>query len=310
MGGSVSPLVVIAGPTGSGKSDLSLRIAEEHRGEIVNCDSMQVYRGFDIGTAKVPPEERRGIPHHLIDIVDAHQIFTAGEYQVLGRKVLKEIADRDGLPVVVGGTGFYLRALLDGLSAGPAANADLRARLSAREQRRPGSVHRLLARLDPDAARIIHVNDVKKTQRALELRLLRNAPRETLPAPDPLTGFRVLKIGLNPPREELIGRLNRRLERMFASGLEDEVRGLLAPGVSPSAKPFESLGYKEALQLIQGELSASDALAAAQRATRQYAKRQMTWFRREPDMHWFAGFGHDPGLQARVLDHLRNRIFT
>lgn len=309
MGCTVPALVAIVGPTGSGKSDLALRLAEEFRGEIVNCDSMQVYRGFDIGTAKTPPDERRGVPHHLIDIVEPDQTFTAGEYQVLGRKVLNEIGSRGRLPLVVGGTGFYLRALLDGLSAGPSADIELRARLIAREQRRPGSVHRLLTRLDPDAAAAIHPNDVKKALRALELRLLRNAPRQTLPARDPLTGFRVIKIGLDPPRTELVERLNRRLERMFARGLIEEVRGLLAAGVPPGAKPFESLGYKEVLESIRGELTTEQAVAAAQLATRQYAKRQMTWFRRESEVQWFAGFGSDPAVQDRVfteISHLGN----
>lgn len=297
-------MIVIAGPTGAGKSELALRVAERFQGEIVNCDSLQVYRGFDIGTAKLPPEERRGIPHHLIDILDPGEHFTAGEYGRLGRSVLREIAARRRIPVLAGGTGFYLRTLLEGLSPGPSRDDDLRARLMDRERKRTGVLHRILTRLDREAATRIHPNDFNKTLRALELRLLRRAPSTSLERRDGLSGFQAWKIGLNPPRVALYERLNRRLQRMFERGLEEEVRGLLARGVSPQSKPFESLGYKEVLLVMAAQLDREQALEAAQIATRHYAKRQLTWFRRESGMTWFEGFGDEPAVWEQVCSFL------
>lgn len=285
------PLLALIGPTGSGKSELALRAAAAFNGEIVNCDSVQVYRGFDIGTAKLIPAAREGIPHHLIDAIDPDEVFTAGEYARLARVSIRAIAGRGRVPIVVGGTGFYLRALLEGLSPGPRRDDSLRERLLVREGRRKGSLHRILKRLDPSSARAIHANDVNKTLRALEMRLLADAPRSSLPAPDPLEGFAVVKVGLNPDRTALNTRLDLRLAAMFAQGLIGEVRALLDSGVSPTAKPFESLGYKEALRYVQGHLTLEEALQAAQQATRQYAKRQMTWFRRDDSVHWFPSFG-------------------
>jgi tRNA dimethylallyltransferase len=302
------PLIAIAGPTGSGKSELALRVARQFQGEIVNCDSLQIYRGFNIGTAKLRPEQREGIPHHLIDILDAGELFTAGEYARLGRGVLREIADRRRVPVIAGGTGFYLRALLEGLPPGPARSEDLRAQLLGREGRRPGVLHRLLTRLDPEAGARIHPNDLNKTLRALELRLLRNAPAATQEKPEGLSGFRVWKIGLNPPRDALYDRLNARLRGMFDEGLEEEVRGLLAAGASPLAKPFESLGYKEMLLYITGRLDREKAIEAAQIATRHYAKRQLTWFKRDAEMHWFEGFGGDTTIAERACSYLGQAI--
>lgn len=293
------PLLAIVGPTGSGKSELALRAAATFHGEVVNCDSLQVYRGFNIGTAKLSVPERRGIAHHLIDIVDPREMFTAGEYARLGRLTLVAIRERGRLPIVVGGTGFYLRALIDGLSPGPKRDDSLRGEMLARETRRKGSLHRILNRLDPIAAQAIHTNDLNKTLRALELRLLRAAPRSSLPIPEALTGFDVVKIGLNPERATLNTRLNLRLADMFAHGLIEEVRALLDGGVSPMAKPFESLGYKEALQYVESKLSLEESLQAAQQATRQYAKRQMTWFRRDPGVHWFNAFGE--GVDPQVF---------
>ena len=306
-----APLLVIAGPTGSGKSELALAIAEATGGEIVNCDSVQVYRGFDVGAAKLTLSERRGVPHHLIDVVEPDQPFTAGDYARAARVVLRDIAARGRLPIVAGGTGFYLRALLDGLSPGPARDAALRERLTSREGERPGSLHRLLVRLDPEAGRRIHARDLHKTTRALELRLLRGAPAATLHPPDPLTGFAPVKIGLSPDRSALYARLDARLAAMFQGGLLEEVRSLLARGVSPRAKPFESLGYKQALQFLDGELGFDQALEQARVATRHYAKRQLTWFRRERDMHWVTGFGADARTREKVAfiisDYLRNQ---
>ena len=296
------PMIVIAGPTGSGKSDLAMRVAEEFGGEVASCDSVQVYRYFDIGSAKLPLAQRRGIPHHLIDLLEPGTVFTAGEYSRTARPILHEISGRGRVPVVVGGPGFYLRALLDGLAPAPGGDEALRTRLLTREQRRPGSLHRLLSRLDAIAAERMHPNNVQRTVRALELRLL-GETNEPSPA-DALTGFQICKIGLRPPRAELYRRLDLRLEQMFEQGLIDEVRDLLSRGVPTTAKPFESLGYKQALEFIQGVASFDEALAAAKLATRHYAKRQLTWFRREPGMHWIEGFGSDASVQNEAIQWL------
>jgi tRNA dimethylallyltransferase len=297
------PLVAIAGPTGSGKTELALRVAEQFRGEVINCDSLQIYRHLDIGTAKIKAEQRRGIPHHLIDILDPDEVFTAGEYARRARSALAEISGRGRLPIVAGGTGFYLRALLDGLFPGPRRDQALREQLAGREARRPGSLHRLLRRFDPEAAERIHSHDIPKLTRALEVCLLTRRPvsswfregRQTL------EGYRPLKIGLAPDRDALYERLNVRCERMFHSGLLEEVQRILALGFPESAKPLESHGYRQALQILRGELTVEEGIFHAQRNTRRYAKRQMTWFRREAAMEWFHGFGDDQQIQAAVL---------
>ncbi|HYL34546.1 MAG TPA: tRNA (adenosine(37)-N6)-dimethylallyltransferase MiaA [Bryobacteraceae bacterium] len=297
-------LPIVLGPTGSGKSELGLRVARELGGEIVNCDSLQLYRGLDIGTAKVPETERQGVPHHLIDVIEPAQLFTAGEYARAARGVLCEIAVRGRTPVLVGGTGFYLRALLEGLSEGPQRDTALRDRLQRRENRRPGSLHRILARLDPESASRIHPNDKNKTLRALEVRLLEGGPMSALFARGraALAGFRPIRLGLDPPRELLYRRLDERTARMFERGLIEEVRGLLAAGVPPDAKPFESLGYRQALAVLQGRLTLPEAIASTQTETRRYAKRQMTWFRKEPHTHWLHGFGDTAPVLAEALE--------
>ncbi len=301
-------MVAVAGPTGSGKSDLALLIAETFHGEIVNCDSLQVYRHFDIGTAKLPVADRRGIPHHLIDILDPDQLFTAGEYARLARMAIAEISSRGRLPILAGGTGFYLRALLDGLFDGPARDQPLRDRLAAREARRPGSLHRLLTRFDSTAARKIHANDIPKVTRALEICLLTRQPVSRLfqQGRDALSGYRALKLGLLPDRETLNPRLDARCAWMFEHGLVEEVRAILALGFSPACKPFESHGYKQAIQLIQGELGMRDAIFYAQRNTRHYAKRQITWFRRERELHWLKGFGDTSHIREAALSQVAN----
>jgi tRNA dimethylallyltransferase len=300
------PLVAVAGPTGSGKSELALQIAEKFNGEIVNCDSLQVYRHFDIGTAKLPPAERRGIPHHLIDIVNPDELFTAGEFARLARAAIADITARGRVPVVAGGTGFYLRALLDGLFEGPTRDEELRRRLSAREARRPGSLHRLLKRFDSASAQKIHANDVPKVMRALEVCLLTRRPVSELfrQGRDALRGYRVLKLGLLPDRDVLYPLLDARCAAMFARGLVDEVRHILSLGFAPECKPFESHGYKQALQLIRGELKERDAVFYAQRGTRQYAKRQITWFRRERDLEWVKGLGGEGEVRERVMERV------
>jgi tRNA dimethylallyltransferase len=300
-------LVAIAGPTGCGKSELALQLAGHFHGEVVNCDSVQIYRFFNVGAAKLPEASRRGIPHHLIDIANPDELFTAGDFARVGRPTLREIAERGRLPIVTGGTGFYLRALLDGLAPGPQRDESLRARLLARETKRPGSIHRLLRRFDPPTADRIHPHDTPKVIRALEIRLsARKTATEVFAAGrDALQGFRVLKIGLFPNRELLYKRLESRMDAMFSAGLVEETAAILALGYGPESKPFESIGYKQALQTIQGELSPKDALFYATRETRRYAKRQMTWFRQEKGMEIVPGFGDDPAVVERVLERVR-----
>ncbi len=305
----LSPLIAIAGPTGSGKSAIALRICASFGGEVVNCDSLQIFRHFDIGTAKLRLDAREGIPHHLIDTLDPDQLFTAGQYSRSARTVVAEIRDRGRVPVVAGGTGFYLSALLDGLFPGLARDGSLRERLAVRHKRRPGSLHRLLSRFDPETAARVHPNDLPKLTRALEIRLLTRQPASQVfseRSRDALRDFRVLKIGLNPEREALYARLNRRTADMFEGGLIEEVRGVLAMGYSSAAKPFESHGYKQAIQVLNGELNFGEALASARQNTRNYAKRQMTWFKRVADIEWFAGFGDEPGIQVAVTGRVRN----
>ncbi len=301
-------LPVVLGPTGSGKSELGIRIAGEVDGEIVNCDSVQIYRRFEIGTAKVPESERRGIPHHLIDLVEPGELFTAGDYARAARTALAEISGRGRIPVVVGGTGFYLRALLEGLSPGPPRQDALRAKLQRREQTRAGSLHRILTRLDPAAAARIHRNDLNKTLRALEVRLLAGRPITKLFAEgrSPLQGFRPIKIGLSPERELLYRKLDLRAAAMFQRGLMAEVRDLLVSGVPADAKPFESLGYQQALQAARGLITGEQAIESAQRETRRYAKRQLTWFRKEQDVHWLEGFGDEPPVIEQALAYINN----
>ena len=305
--GTYPRLLVVAGATGAGKSALALDLAMALNGEIVNFDSLQLYRGFDIGTAKTPVAERRGIPHHLFDVLNPANGYSAGEYARLARGSIAEISARDRLPVAVGGSGFYLRALLDGLPPLPTRDPALRARLEVREGRRPGSLHRLLTRLDPPAAARMHPRDVHKNIRALEVRMLTRTAIPAAAAAEPLAGHRILQIGLNPDRASLVQRLHARVAAMFSSGLIEEVRGLLANGATGAEKPFESLGYKQALQYIHGRVTLEQAILSTQIETRQYAKRQKTWFGRDSRIHWLAGFGEEPAVLQAALQ-LINRL--
>jgi len=298
------PMLVIVGPTASGKSDLALLLAERFRGEIVNYDSVQVFRGFDIGSAKPTIAERSHVPHHLIDIRDPAELFTAGDYQREGRKVLDEIQCRERLPVLVGGTGLYLRALTEGLFAGPTRSESWRARLEELAERHGREhLHLLLKRLDPVAAARIAERDKPKIIRALEVRLetgkalsdhLRIEPR------DPLLGFHIGTVGLDPPRDECYRRIDARVKGMFDLGLVNEVRDLLDGGVPPEAKPFTAIGYRHVLANLHTVQPWDETIASIQRDTRRYAKRQLTWFRRHPQTQWFAGVGNDPEIQDAV----------
>ncbi len=287
--------VLLLGPTGSGKTALSLALAERFNGEIVSCDSVAVYRGMDLGSAKPTAAERARVPHHLIDVADPDQPFTAGAYSRAARAAMYEITARGRLPIVTGGTGLYLRALTEGLFAGPERHPDLRERLRGSGEKRGGAwLHRVLSRLDPASAARIHANDTPKLIRAIEVCLAGRRPMSQVlaseaEARDPLTGFRLLRIGLNPPRAALYERLNRRCAAMFAAGLVQETRALLA--CYGRVKALDSLGYRQACSILLGGLSEKAAIAEAQQGHRNYAKRQLTWFRREPDVRWIEDFG-------------------
>ena len=291
-------LVVLLGPTASGKTALSLALAERFAGEIVSCDSVAVYRGMEIGTAKPSSAERRQVPHHMIDIADPSDAFTAGEYSRQARAAIAAIAARGKLPIVTGGTGLYLRALIDGLFPAPPRSDSVRNRLrKAGESRGAAWLHRILARLDPEAARQIHANDTPKLVRAIEVCLAARQPMTEAwrAGRDALQGYRVLRIGLNPDRKALYARINRRAAAMFQQGLVEETRHL-AQKHGEQARPLTSLGYRQALAVLRREMPLEDAIASAQQGHRNYAKRQMTWFRREPEVHWLDGFGDEQAV--------------
>ena len=302
-------LVAIVGPTGSGKTALSLALAKRFGGEIVNCDSVAIYREFELGTAKPSVAERERAPHHLFDILEPEEQMTAGEYSRIGREALERVKARGKMPIVVGGTGFYLRALLEGLFEGPERSEELRARLREIEQRRGAEyVHRILRRLDRASAERIHANDVPKVIRAIEVCLQAKQPMAELweQGRDRLKGFRILRIGLNPERNALYTRINRRCEQMFEAGLIEETDRLMKQ--YPNAPALASLGYKQAAQFLRGEIKKKLAVWAAQQGHRNYAKRQLTWFRREPNVKWLAGFGDEAGIQEAALDHVTKTI--
>jgi tRNA dimethylallyltransferase len=306
---SLPLLVVILGPTASGKTALSLHVAERMQGEVVSCDSVAVYREFEIGTAKPSKEERQRVPHHLIDIAGPKELVTAGDYARQARQAITEITAREHLPIVVGGSGLYLRALLEGLFAGPPRSEELRIRLRERAaERGTDYLHKLLHRIDPAAAQTIHANDVPKVVRALEVSISSRAPMTGLwqQGRDALQGFKILRIGLNPDRAALYARINQRAREMFSAGLLDETR-MLIDRYGSSVWPLNSLGYKQAMQHLRGELSLEQAIAEAQQGHRNYAKRQMTWFRREPGVHWIAEFGSEAAVQKEVVELIKAR---
>jgi tRNA dimethylallyltransferase len=317
--GPLAPLVVVAGPTASGKTALALALAEEFSGEIVSCDSVAVHRGMEIGTAKPTPAERARVPHHLIDVFPPDAPCTAGDYSRLARQAIREISQRDRLPIVCGGTGLYLRALVDGLFPAPPRHEPIRARLrDLARLRGPSHLHRILVRLDPAAAGLIHANDAPKLVRAIEVTLSARQPitRQWQQQPrDPLTGFHILSLSLSPPRAALYDRINRRAARMFnppqqGGGLVEETAQLVTQ-FGDDCRPLASLGYAQAAALLRGEISRDRAIAAAQQGHRNYAKRQLTWFRKDPAIHWLPGFGGDretiEQATALVAQHLGAR---
>ncbi len=312
---SVQPeplLVVVLGPTASGKTLLSLALAERFQGEIVNCDSVAMYREFDLGTAKPTPSERARAAHHLLDCIAPTSHITAGEYARQARQVLDEIKVRGHMPILVGGTGLYLRALLEGLFSGPQRSEELRERLrELADGRGSNYLHRILRRLDRAAAEKIHANDTPKLIRAIEVCL---GSREKMTelwqrGRDPLRGFRILRLGLDPDRQALYERINRRAKQMFDAGLAEETQRLVDK-YGDAAGPLSALGYKQALQFLRGELTHEQALQAAQQAHRNYAKRQMTWFRREPEVHWLRGFGDEAQIQHEAVTRLETALAT
>ncbi|HEV2617475.1 MAG TPA: tRNA (adenosine(37)-N6)-dimethylallyltransferase MiaA [Candidatus Acidoferrales bacterium] len=300
-------LVVILGPTASGKSSLAIALAERLNGEVVACDSTQVYRYFDIGTGKVPAAERRGIPHHLLDLLEPDDVFTAGEYRRRATETLDAICVRGKLPILTAGTGLYLRALLEGLADAPARSEELRARLRQRAARRgPAHLHDVLARLDANSASRIAPGDTQKVIRALEIRLLSGEPVSALHqrGRTGLAGYQVIKIGLTPPRVALYRRIEQRVVAMLASGWLEEVNLLLKNGIAPSSKPFEFLGYSQLRDVLAGKINIDNATRQIQQATRQYAKRQLTWFRKEPGVHWIEGFGDNSAVMEEALGRI------
>jgi len=303
-------LVAIVGPTASGKSALGVWLAERLGGEVVACDSTQLYRGFDIGTAKPPVAERRGVPHQLIDVLDPHEAATAGGYRERALAVLEDLRHRKRMPILTVGTGLYLRALLEGLAEIPQRSEELRARLRASTEEHPtGHLHRILRKLDLQAAQKIAPADEQKLIRAIEVCLLARKPISEVHrlGRKPLEGWRAVKIGLMPPREELYERIHARASSMLEHGWIREVQELIDKGLDENAKPFDFIGYRELRAVLRNELSIEQAREAIQQATRRYAKRQVTWFRKESGVQWFSVFGDDSESQAEILKFLKSQ---
>ncbi|HLH33789.1 MAG TPA: tRNA (adenosine(37)-N6)-dimethylallyltransferase MiaA [Alloacidobacterium sp.] len=302
-------LIVLAGPTASGKTSLSLYLSEGYNGEIVSCDSVAVYRDMEIGTAKPDKADRQRTPHHLIDVVDPTEPYTAGDYSRAARAALHDIVDRGHVPIVTGGTGLYLRAMIDGLFAGPQRSESLRERLKLSDKKHGrGWLYKILMRLDPKSAERIHPNDKPKLIRAIEVCIAARQPLSHAweQGREALKGFRILRIGLEPDRDYLYERINKRAAAMFQNGLVEETRMLLEK--YGEARPFDSLGYKQAKALLRGEYREADAIALAQQGHRNYAKRQLTWFRREPDMYWLHGFGDELRIRKKAMELIGQQI--
>ena len=301
-----NPVIAIVGPTASGKSTLGIEVALKLNGEIINCDSVQVYKEIQIATAKVPLDERKGVPHHLIDFVSPNVNYTAGEWAREAAQKIEEIESRGRVPLLVGGTGFYLRALRQPLFASPPTDESLRRRLTrSREKRGPEHLHRLLNRIDANAARQLYPRDWPRVQRALEVYLQtgKSIVDQQPERPEPHESSRRLRIlALNPPRAELYQRINERTEAHFRAGLVDEVRDLLARGFSPASNALGAHGYRRVVEYLQGLRDLDSAVEQTKLDVRHYAKRQLTWFRHEAGLEWFNGFGEENGILRSVLE--------
>lgn len=305
------PIPAIVGPTASGKSDLAIALARELDGEVVNLDSVQVYRGIEVATAKVPLDERQGVPHHLIDIVDPTVNFTAGDWARAAAIAIADIEERKRTAILAGGTGFYLRALTTGLFESPTVDPAIRARLMRRIERKgPERLHGLLRRLDPASAARLAPRDRSRVVRALELRLasgqsateLHSALPREVPSPD--IAARVRIIALSPPRDELYRIINDRTDRMFAAGLVDEVRALLDAGLPPDAKALGAHGYRRVVEYLSGRRTLESAIEQTKLDTRHYAKRQGTWWRSTPGVFWIERFGTSADALREALLYL------
>ena len=297
-------MLAVLGPTASGKSSLSLTLAERYGGEIINCDSTAVYRGFDIGTDKIAPADRRGIPHHLIDIVDPTDEYTAAQYARDAAAIIRDVHARGRLPVLAGGTGFYFRALTRGLFPGPGRNAALRQRLeSIAERRGVAFLHRLLRKVDPESARRIQPRDLKRLVRALEVFYLTGRPLTAhfADTASPIADLDVLAVGLRLPAALIAERVTRRVDDQFARGLLDEIRTMLARGIPETARPFGGLVYRQALEHLHGVRDEDSTRALIVQENRRYARRQLIWFRKEPNLSWFDGPGESSAIAAAVM---------
>ena len=310
---SLRHIIAIVGPTASGKSDLGIEVALRLGGEIINCDSVQVYQQIEIATAKVPFNKRHGIPHHLIDFVSPELTFTAADWARAAIQMIDEIEARGHVAIFVGGTGFYLRALRLPFFPSPVTDESLRQRLTKiRERHGPERLHRILRKFDSVEADKLNARDWPRVQRAIEFYLQTgeriSAERPLRPAPPELT-TRLRILALSPPREELYARINRRTEQHFAAGLVDEVTRLLDQGVPAHSSALGAHGYRRVVECLRGDRSLASAIEQTKLDVRHYAKRQLTWFRREPGVEWIEGFGDDPQVQSQVLallasDHL------
>lgn len=298
-------VIAVVGPTASGKSTLGINLALLLNGEIINCDSVQVYQGIEIATAKVPLAERCGVPHHLIDFVPPRVNYTAGEWARAAAQKIEEIEARGRVPLLVGGTGFYLRALRHPFFPSPTTDEELRARLNQiRGHRGPEHLHRLLRRLDPTSAAGLYPRDWPRVQRAIEVRLQTGRPlsQQQAARPEPAESVRRLRIfALNPPRKELYRRIDERTDAHFAAGLVDEVKTLLAQGVPANSNALGAHGYRRVVEFLQGRRDLESAIEQAKLNVRHYAKRQLTWFRHEPDVEWFDGFGEEEQVRVRIM---------
>jgi tRNA dimethylallyltransferase len=307
----VKPLIAVLGPTATGKSALGIAIAERFNGEIINCDSTAVYRGFDIGTDKVPLDQRRGIPHHLIDIADPTDEYTAAQFARDAAAVVADLHAKGKLPILVGGTGFYYRALTRGLFPGPGKDAGLRERLEAIARKKGvETLHRMVKRIDPESGARIQQRDLKRLVRALEVYFQTGKPltahfEDTVSplGPDVVVGA----VALRMPAPWLADRLARRVDEQFEAGLLDEIRALLARGVPPDARPFGGLVYRQAMEHLRGVRDEASTRALIAQENRKYARRQLIWFRKEPNLVWFDGPGTNAEVQDSVIRELTAR---